>query len=403
MPRAPSIVRESLKVRVQSGFKNPLVVRDGEGCYIKDVDNKKYLDFHSIVCTNNVGYGRPELKEVVRQYSKRGVYKIDGTFFYTEEALILAKKVLKTLPHSLKKVFFINSGAEAVENAIKLVYSKKGPYTGVCMENAFHGRTLGALTFTNSKSIHKRNFPMFPHHELQFCGEKDYCRYKELEDLIVREVTPAFVIMECVQGEGGYRPASKAFVQYLRKITKEHDIAFIIDEIQSGMGRTGKWWSFEHYNVVPDIMTAAKSLQVGATITSAQYDVNKEEIGSISSTWGGGHLIDLAMGSAVMDIIQKENLVKNAERMGKYMLNRFKEIQMKYPGKIIDARGLGLMIGVEMDNKHRQQKIIDAAFKGKLLLLGASEKTIRIAPPMVIDEATADKGIEILEKLIKKY
>ena len=107
MARAPSIVRESLKVRVQSGFKNPLVVRDGEGCYIKDVDNKKYLDFHSIVCTNNVGYGRPELKEVIKQYSKRGVYKIDGTFFYTEEALILAKKVLKTLPHSQKKVFFM--------------------------------------------------------------------------------------------------------------------------------------------------------------------------------------------------------------------------------------------------------------------------------------------------------
>ncbi len=400
---ALKIANESLKVRVASIFAYPLVPIDGKGCYIKDIDGGWFLDFNSNLSTNNIGYGNPEIKEIIREYSKTGIQKIAGTDFFSEEALVLAKKILEIVPKNLRKVFFVNSGAEAVENALKLVYNKKGPYTGVCMKNAFHGRTLGALTFTNSKSIQKKNFPFFPHHELDFCGEKGYCNYKELEELIARELTPAFVIMESVQGEGGYRPASKEFVRYLRKITKEHNIAFILDEVQSGMGRTGKWWSFEHYGVKPDIMAAGKSLQVGATITSNEYDISKKDAGVIGSTWGGGHRLDLALGAKVIEIIKKEKLLRNAERMGKYFMKRLKEIQQKYPAKIIDVRGLGLMIGVEMNNKAREEKIVHEAFKQKLLLLGCGEKTIRIAPPLIIERETTDKGIEIFENLVRKF
>ncbi|HIK00413.1 TPA: aspartate aminotransferase family protein [archaeon] len=402
MKKAQKILSESKKYRIDVGLSNLAAVK-GEGCYLIDVDGKKYLDFHSNVSTNNIGYGNPEVKEVVREYSKKGIYKVDGTLTILEEALVLAKKLSKHLPKNLRKSFFVNSGAEAVENAMKLAYLKKGPLGGVSVKGAFHGRTIGVLSYTSSKAIQKKFFPVLPHHELDFCGEKGYCNFRELEDLISRELTPAFVIIECVQGEGGYRPLSKEFVKYLRKITKEHDIAFIIDEVQAGMGRTGKWWAFEHYNVVPDIMATGKSLQVGATIAGKKYDMAKQERGALGSTWGGGHVIDLAVGAKVIEIIEKKNLVKNAERMGDYMLKHFKEIQLKYPRKIIDVRGKGLMIGVEIDSVKRRKKIIDGAFKNGLLLLGCGEKTIRIAPPLIIDGETADKGIEMIEKLIKKY
>src|SRR3989344_310225 len=236
MKKAQKILSESKKYRIDVGLSNLAAVK-GEGCYLIDVDGKKYLDFHSNVSTNNIGYGNPDVKEVVREYSKKGIYKVDGTLTILEEALVLAKKLSKHLPKNLRKSFFANSGAEAVENAMKLAYLKKGPLGGVSVKGAFHGRTIGVLSYTSSKAIQKKFFPVLPHHELDFCGEKGYCNFRELEDLISRELTPAFVIIECVQGEGGYRPLSKEFVKYLRKITKEHDIAFIIDEVQAGMGR----------------------------------------------------------------------------------------------------------------------------------------------------------------------
>ena len=400
--KAAKILSENRKYRIDVGFSN-LAAAHGSGCYLIDANNNRFLDFHSNYSTNNVGYGNPEIGEVIREHSKKGIFKVDGSATVLEEALILAKKLASHLPKGLRKSLFVNSGAEAVENAMKLVYLKKGPLGGVSVKGSFHGRTIGALSYTSSKAIQKKFFPVLVHHELDFCGEKGYCNFRDLEDLISREFTPAFVIIECIQGEGGYRPMGREFVKYLRKITKERNIAFIIDEVQSGMGRTGKWWSFEHYDVVPDIMTTGKSLQVGATIVGKKYDMKKSERGAIGTTWGGGQLIDLAVGAKVIEIIEKQSLLKNAERMGDYIQKRFREIQLKYPQKIIDVRGKGLMIGVEIDNAKRRKKIIDAAFKEKLLLLGCGEKTIRIAPPLIIDRETTDKGIRIIESLLKKY
>lgn len=396
--KARRIISKIKKYCIDTTFGYPLAIKTGNGCFIEDVDGNHYLDFNSNVCSCNVGYGHPEIIEVLEKYSNNGAHKIAGQDFYSEEEADLAEKLLKIVPKNLRRVLLVNSGSEAVENAIKFAFRKKGPLPGVSCTGAFHGRTLGALTFTDSKAVQKKMYPEINHENIKFCTDDcDEC-INEFEELVRREWIPAFVIVECFQGEGGYRPASKKFIKNLRKSTKKYDIPLITDEIQSGMGRTGKWWAFEHYGIKPDIMTSAKSLQVGAVISTRKYDPN--EPGAVSSTWGGGHRIDMAVGLKTIEIIQKEKLLKNAEKMGKYMMKRFKEMQRKYP-KIIDVRGIGLMIGVEFSNEKYKKIIPDMAFKKGLLLLGCGIKTIRIAPPLIINKEEADVGLDIFEKIVK--
>jgi len=397
--KARRIVSKTKKYCIDTTFGYPLAIKTGNGCFIEDVDGNHFLDFNSNVCSCNVGYNHPEIMEVLEEYSKIGTQKIAGQDFYTEEQMELAEKLLSIVPKNLRRVLFVNTGAEAVENAIKFVFRKRGPLPGVSCTGAFHGRTIGALTFTDSKAVQKKMYPEINHENIKFCTDDNDSCINELEELIKREWIPAFVIVECVQGEGGYRPASKKFIKNLRNATKKYDIPLIIDEIQSGMGRTGKWWSFEHYGVKPDIMTTAKSLQVGAVVSDKKYD--PKEPGAVSSTWGGGHRIDMAVGLKTIEIIEKESLMKNAEKIGKYMMKRFREMQRKYP-KIVDVRGIGLMIGVEFSKEKYKKIIPNLAFKEGLLLMGCGEKTIRIAPPLIINKEEADLGIDIFEKVLKK-
>lgn len=394
------IVQKTHKYCVKGTFVYPLVVKSGRGCYIQDVDGKWHLDFNANVSSCNVGYAHPEIMKVLQEYSRVGAHKIAGQDFYCEEHAELAEKLVKITPRNLRKVFLSSTGTEAVENAIKFAFRKKGPIPGVGCSRAFHGRTLGALTFTSSKAVQKRNYPEINHETIRFCTSDTDPDINQLEKLVSAESAPAFVLVECVQGEGGYRPASKRFIKILRKVSKAYDFPLIIDEIQSGLGRTGKWWSFEHYKIIPDIIAAAKSLQVGATVTSSKYDPN--ESGAVSSTWGGGHRIDLAVGLKTIEIIRKEKLVKNAERMGKYMMKRLNEIRNNYSVDLIDVRGLGLMIGVEFVDKKKRDYVVQDAFKNGLLLLGCGFKTIRFAPPLIITQKEIDKGLEIFEKSVKK-
>ncbi|MBD3155469.1 MAG: aminotransferase class III-fold pyridoxal phosphate-dependent enzyme [Candidatus Aenigmarchaeota archaeon] len=397
--KSEKIVRKTKKYCIKTTYAYPLTIKSGKGCYIQDHVGEWYLDFNTNVSSCNIGYFHPEIQEILGKYSKLGAHKIAGQDFYTEEQADLAEKLVKITPKELEKVFLINSGAEAVENAIKFAFRKKGPIPGVGCYRGFHGRTLGALTFTNSKAVQKKNFPEISHNSIQFCTSDDDPNIGQFEDLIDREGPPAFVLVECVQGEGGYRPASKKFIKTIRKVSKKYDFPLIIDEIQSGLGRTGKLWSFEHYGVNPDIIASAKSLQVGATITSKKYDPDEE--GAVSSTWGGGHRIDMAVGLKTIEIIEKENLVENSAKMGKYTMKRLDEIKENYPEHIIDVRGLGLMIGVEFKDKRKRDFVVNECFKNGLLVLGCGFKTIRFAPPLIITPKEIDKGLEIFESAVK--
>jgi 4-aminobutyrate aminotransferase len=399
MKKAHEIVKKTKKLCIETTFAYPLVIKTGYGCYLEDVDGKRYLDFTSNVCSCNIGYNHPEIIKTMRDFVGIGAHKIAGQDFYTEEQAKLAEKLLKITPRNLRKCLFVNSGAEAVENAIKFAFRKKGPLPGVSCTRGFHGRTLGALTFTDSKAIQKKNYPEINHELIKFCTNDNDPAINDLQELIKREWIPAFVIVECIQGEGGYIFASKKFIKTLKRVSKKYKFPLIIDEVQAGMGRTGKWWSFEHYGVKPDIMTAAKALQVGAVFSSKEYD--PKEPGAVSSTWGGGHRLDLAIALKTIEVIEKEKLLKNTRNMGKYFLDRLKRLKRKYPKKIFDVRGLGLMIGVEFSKKKYQRFVQQRAFKQGLLLLGCGERTIRIVPPLIITEEEADRGLEIFRRVIK--
>ena len=398
-PRAPRIVKEFKKIAYDSTFTYPLVIKTGRGCVIEDIDGIEFLDFTSNIGSCPLGYSHPEILEVIKDYSSKenGVHKIAGQDFYCEEHFDIARKLL-SISKKNSKVFFINSGAEAVENAIKIAYKKMGPLPGISCISDFHGRTLGALSFTLSKEVQKTNFPELPVKRIKFCTEDSDPQINQLESLL-KEYKVAFILTEIIQGEGGLNVASKLFIQHIRKLADEYKVPLIFDEVQSGMGRTGKWWVYEHYGVEPDIMTVAKALQVGATVYDKRYEPT--ESGVLSSTWGGGSRIDMAVGTKIIEIIQRNDLLSNSQKIGEKLLKNFVDI-VGING-LIDARGIGLMIGLEFDTKTTRDVIVNRLFKKGLLVLPAGMKSIRIMPPLIINEEEAARGVLLINDTLNEY
>jgi 4-aminobutyrate aminotransferase len=375
------------------------VIKTGRGCVIEDIDGIEFLDFTSNIGSCPLGYSHPEILEVIKDYSsvEKGVHKIAGQEFYCEEHFDIARKLL-SISKNNSKVFFINSGAEAVENAIKIAYKKMGPLPGISCNSDFHGRTLGALSFTLSKEVQKTNFPELLVKRIKFCTDDSDPQINQLESLL-KEYRVAFIITEIIQGEGGLNVASKFFIQHIRKLADEYKVPLIFDEVQSGMGRTGKWWTYEHYGVEPDIMTVAKALQVGATVYDKKYEPT--ESGVLSSTWGGGSRIDMAIGTKIIEIILKNNLLSNSQKIGNMLLKNF--VDFVGINGLIDARGIGLMIGLEFDTKMTRDVIVNRLFKKGLLVLPAGVKSIRIMPPLIINEEEATKGVTLINDTINEY
>ena len=398
-PKSRKLVDKFKNITYDSTFTYPLVFKTGRGCVIEDIDGIEFLDFTSNIGSCPLGYSYPDILDVIKEYSssERGVHKIAGQDFYCEEHFDIASKLL-SISKKNSKVFFINSGAEAVENAIKIAYKKMGPLIGISCNGDFHGRTLGALSFTMSKEIQKTNFPELPVKRIKFCTSESDPEINQLESLI-KEYKVAFIITEIIQGEGGLNVASKLFIHHIRKLADEYKVPLIFDEVQSGMGRTGKWWAYEHYGVEPDIMTVAKALQVGATVYDKDYD--PPEPGVLSSTWGGGSRIDMAIGTKIIEIILKNNLLSNSQKIGDVLLKNFVDI-VGING-LIDARGIGLMIGLEFDTKVTRDFIVNSLFKKGLLILPAGMKSIRIMPPLIINEEEAMKGFSLISDTIHEY
>jgi len=398
-PKSRKLVDEFKNITYDSTFTYPFVFKTGRGCVIEDIDGIEFLDFTSNIGSCPLGYSYPDILDVIKEYSssERGVHKIAGQDFYCEEHFDIASKLL-SISKKNSKVFFINSGAEAVENAIKIAYKKMGPLIGISCNGDFHGRTLGALSFTMSKEIQKTNFPELPVKRIKFCTSDSDPEINQLESLI-KEYKVAFIITEIIQGEGGLNVASKLFIHHIRKLADEYKVPLIFDEVQSGMGRTGKWWAYEHYGIEPDIMTVAKALQVGATVYDKGYD--PPEPGVLSSTWGGGSRIDMAIGTKIIEIILKNNLLSNSQKIGDVLLKNFVDI-VGING-LIDARGIGLMIGLEFDTKVTRDFIVNSLFKKGLLILPAGMKSIRIMPPLIINEEEAMKGFSLISDTIHEY
>jgi 4-aminobutyrate aminotransferase len=393
-PKAIEIINTVKKNCYDSTFTYPLVIDGGQGCIIRDSDGNQFLDFTSNIGACPLGYGHPEILHTLARVVQNGAHKIAGQDFYCQEHAYLSDKFLSILPSGFR-TFFVNSGAEAVENAIKLAYRKRLTQglpilPGVSCIGAFHGRTLGALSFTLSKPVQKAGFPELPSLRIKFCKD-DSDPDMDAIGKVLEQNKVAFIISEVVQGEGGYNVASKKFIQQLRKQADVHGVTLILDEVQSGMGRTGRWWAFEHYGVKPDIMSAAKALQVGAA--AFRSDFEPEQRGVLSSTWGGGSRIDMAVGTAIIDTIKRDKLLENATKMGNRLKKGLQELIGK--GGLIDVRGIGLMVGMEFDTKERCDAALSGMFQKGLLLLPAGQKAMRAIPPLIINAEEIDEGLEI--------
>jgi 4-aminobutyrate aminotransferase len=394
--KATSIIDSITNTSYNSTYTYPLVIKTGKGCMLEDIDGNKFLDFTSNIGSCPLGYSHPAIIEILKKYSTNGAHKIAGQDFYCEEHAQNALKLLSICPPNTK-TFLINSGAEAVENAIKLAYKKMGALPGVSCINAFHGRTLGALSFTFSKEVQKANFPELQVKRIKFCTADNDDEIDALENLL-KQYKVAFVISEVIQGEGGLNVGSKKFVSNLRKMTKQYGVPLVIDEVQSGMGRTGSWWAYENYGIQPDMMTVAKGLQVGAVVYDRNYD--PKEHGVLSSTWGAGSRIDMAVGVKIIETIEAERLLENAKKRGENLLNGISEVIGR--GDVVDVRGIGLMIGVELGQDSHRNEIVNALFRKGLLVLPSGNRAIRIMPPLIITEDEVANGLSILNDVFSK-
>ena len=426
-PRAKEIIDADKQLLMQSFSRYyPLVVKRAKGFIVEDVDGNKYLDFNSGIAVMNVGHCHPRIiKAISSKINELLHYSI--TDFIYEEPSLLAKKLSEITPvEGRKRVFYGNSGAEAVEGGIKIA---RGFFKGcrgylLAFTGSFHGRTLGALSLTSSKPVQRRYFsPLLPgviHVPYPYCfrcpwhQEYPHCDYwcvdfiKEwIFDKYVAPEEVAAIFFEPIAGEGGYIVPPKDYWPKIERLAREHDILLVDDEIQAGMGRTGKWFAIEHWDVKPDIVLIAKALASGLPLSAI---VGREEImrlppGSHASTFGGNP-VSCSAALETIKIIEEEGLLENARRVGSYLLKRLNELKEKYD-VIGDVRGKGLMIGVEIvkdgkePNRELALKILRESFKRGVLIISAGLSVIRFAPPLTITKDAVDEGVELFEEALK--
>jgi 4-aminobutyrate aminotransferase len=403
-----------------------LVAKRGRGAIVEDVDGNTFLDFAAGIAVCATGHCHPKVVDAIQKQAAELIH-MSGTDFFYECLPQLAERLVKTMPGAEpKRVFFGNSGTEAVEGAIKLArYSTKRDKI-IAFYGCFHGRTLGALSLTASKAAQRKGFGTMlggiehiPYPDAYRCALghiRETCGSEIIEqlenDIFKRLFDPADVaaiIIEPIQGEGGYIAAPKAFLQELQRICRKNGIMLIADEVQSGIGRTGKWWAYEHAGIEPDIITTAKGLASGMPLGAfiARESVMNWKAGSHGTTFGGNPVC-IAAALATMDLVES-GYMENARRMGDYLFGKMADWTKKF--KIVgDVRGRGLMIGVEIvrDQKTKEKaadlrkQIVNLAFRKGLLILSAGECTFRLSPPLLIDEEQADFAVRTLEECFRE-
>jgi 4-aminobutyrate aminotransferase len=431
-PRAQAMVERDKAVFAPcAGRVYPFVMERGEGCYVWDVDGNRYLDLMAGIAVVSAGHSHPRMVRAIQDQAARFIH-MAGTDFYNEQMIRLGEKLTSTMPTNPTKqqpgwqLFLTNSGTEAVEASIKLARYATGKQGIVAFFGSFHGRSYGSLSLTASKPAQRRGYyplvpgtfhaffanpyrPPFgvePERTAQAC--LDY-----IEQTLFHTIAPprdvAAIILEPIQGEGGYVVPAPGFLRGLRQICDQYGILLILDEVQSGIGRTGKMWAFEHEGVVPDILASAKGLgggmPIGAMIARRELTEHWEP-GSHGSTYSGNALA-CAAANEVLALVE-EQLAENATRVGEYLRQGLEELQGRYE-QIGEVRGRGLMLGVEFIKDRRTREparalshnIMEEAFKRGALLLTCGTSTIRFCPPLVITEAQVDEGLTIFEAALR--
>ncbi|MFV5695597.1 aspartate aminotransferase family protein [Flavobacterium sp. LB3P122] len=411
------------------GIFNLSSIQSAKGAIIIDADGRELIDFAGGIGVNNAGHGVPEIIEAIKSQADKFIHASFNISVY-EQYLDLTEKLCEILPHGEStKAMLTLSGAESVENAIKIARAVTGKAGIICYDGSFHGRTMMAMTLTSNVKYKEGAGPYAPEvYRLEFPYYKPSMSARmtadEFDDLMIMKLHKTFsstvsvsqtaaIILELVQGEGGFTVASKKYVQYLRKFCTENNIVLIFDEVQSGFGRTGKWAAYEHYGVTPDLSTWAKSMGGGMPIGAV---IGKQEImdavkpGLIGGTYLGNPLSCVAS-LASINYMQKNNINAAGDKVGKIVRDRFNQLQAKYPKNITDVRGLGAMLAIEFFNPETKmpdgdatKSIVNKCLEKGLIVItsGTYGNCIRILSPLFIEDEILEKGLSILEETIKE-
>jgi 4-aminobutyrate aminotransferase len=424
-PRARAIIDRDARVMSQNYRKDyPLVAERASGAVVEDPDGNRYLDFAAGIAVVATGHSHPEVVAAIKAQAERFLHMC-ATDFYYESVVALAEALARRAPGPGPwRVFFANSGAEVVEAAVKLARLRTGRQKIVACYGAFHGRTYGAMSLTASKPVQRKGYgPFLPevlHTHYAYCyrcpvnRDPATCDVECLEllteTMFGTTVDPeevAAVIVEPVQGEGGYVVPHPGFLRRLREVTRRHGILLIADEVQCGMGRTGRFFASEHFSLEPDLVTVAKGIASGMPLAAliARDEIMKWNDGGHGSTFGGNP-VSVAAALATVRLLEG-GLVENAAAVGDHLMGLLRRSLAGHP-VVGDVRGLGLMIGVEIvkDRESRapapelRERILEEAFRRGLLLLGCGKSTIRLAPPLIVDREDAEIAARILEEAV---
>ncbi len=401
-----------------------LVAERGEGCILHADDGREYLDFTSGIGVTNTGHCHPRVVAAVRDQAGKLLHGQANIVFH-RPLLELAEELRSIVPPGLDRCFFKNSGSEAIEAAVKLARIVTRRPNVIVFQGSFHGRTVGAMSLTTSKTIYRAGyqplmsgvhvapFPYAYRYGWEEQATVDWC-LEELRFLLLTQTAPeetAAMLVEPVLGEGGYVVPPKGFLQGVRQICDEHGIQLIVDEVQSGFGRTGRWFAIEHFGVVPDIMTLAKGLASGLPLSAvvARRDLMEAwPPGSEGGTYGG-NAVACAAAVATIQAIREEGMVENAEERGQELVSGLRRLQGQ-SSVIGDVRGLGLMVGVEFTDtvgrpdKATAKAVQKACLEDRLLLLtcGTHDNVIRFVPPLIVSSREIEDGLARFERAVKK-
>src|SRR5687767_2649083 len=420
-PKARAIIERDARFVSPSYTRDyPFVIASGEGAVVEDVDGNRFLDCAAGIAVNSTGVSHPDVVRAITEQAQKFIH-MSGTDFYYEPQVRLAEALASLVPiDGDVRTFFANSGTEATEAAIKMsrYYTKRQGI--IAFLGAFHGRSMGSLALTASKAIQRRGFAPFmpgvyhaPYPDAyRFNGSADACAEASLsfirDQLFVHLISPdevASIVVEPIQGEGGYIVPPRAFLQGLRELATQHGIVLVCDEVQSGMGRTGKMFALDHFGLKADVVNLAKGIASGLPlgVSCAKADIMSWPPGAHASTFGGNPVACAAANATIT--LLKDELIANAAAVGAHLRTGLNELQKKHP-LIGDVRGLGLMIGIELvkdrTTKERaveeRNALVQAMFRRGVLILGAGKNAVRLAPPLVLSRTQADSVLDVLDQ-----
>jgi acetylornithine/N-succinyldiaminopimelate aminotransferase len=379
--------------------RNPIQFVDGEGMYLIDENGDRYLDLLSGIGVNALGYGHPAIIRAIEQQSRKLVH-ISNLYFHQGQAELAVRLTEKT---GLDRAFFCNSGTEAWEAAMKLARAhsalkrSEGQVMGtrfLAIDNSFHGRTMGALSTTHKEKYREPFEPLVPGVDFVRFNDVDHLRASFSSDVCA-------ILMEVIQGEGGIRPVSQEFIAAARELTKATGALLVVDEIQAGFGRTGKWCAYQHFGVQPDVTTLAKplagGLPLGAMLCTEEAS-HAIHPGLHGTTFGGGPLA-CAVAIAVMDAIERENLLANIQETGGYFKRQLHDLAAKHES-VVEVRGLGLMLSIEMESAELAKRIVARMLEQRILINRTSETVLRFLPPYIVGREHVDLAVRAMNEIL---